>query len=130
MAMQGNYTTIIGTPPLIAQATLSGIYMRLRQVVVVNKYETEYVPVPAVPATATSPEVAATSKEVIHRVVSVTGLLDIYASAADPKFGKRPLVEGREFTCPYQNTVGSPLPEVQLYTHLMSLPEFAGCVSA
>lgn len=107
MALQGTFTQLIKSGNLTAQASVQNAYMRLADARVDNRYIRQGEPV------------------TVFKQVEAVGRLDVYALAADPANGIEPITSA-EYRCPH---VAGAVVEMELYAHLMTLPEFAGCVA-
>ena len=117
-----SFKIIVGTAPLTAVATVQATYARLSEVVVTNRYEAELI---HNSAKATDPT-ASDMLQVFNKVQSVTGKLDLFALDTDPANGIPAVIQSQEFSCAH---VSGSIPESELYTHIMALPEFAGSVA-
>ena len=117
-----SFQIIVGTAPLTAVAIVQATYARLSEVVVTNRYEAELIPNTA---KATDPT-ASDMVQVFNKVQSVTGKLDLFTLDTDPANGIPAVIPSQEFSCDH---VSGSIPEAELYTHIMSLPEFSGSVA-
>lgn len=108
MALQGTFRKTITANGLMAEAVLPNVYMRLSELRLSNHYTHQGEP------------------PVMTKRSEVHGTLDIYALASDPVAGVLPLTS-QEYTCAHAINA---VIEVELYTALMSRPEFVGCVLA
>lgn len=108
MALKGNFTKKIYSGNLVATATVPDAYMRLSDARVVNRYEIKGEP------------------RVATKIVEAVGRLDVYAVVTDPTNGIEPITSA-DYSCAH---ISGGAVEAELYAHIMSLPEFAGCVAA
>lgn len=108
MALFGTFSKKILNGNLVATATVPGAYMRLSDARVVNTYERLGEP------------------PVTKKKVMAVGRLDVYAASTDAADGIEPITSA-EYSCAH---VAGAVVEAEIYAHIMSLPEFAGCVAA
>lgn len=118
MAIIGNIEiSVFGT-----KVKLSNKYMRLTNCYLCNEYRITYIPQP--PGADGKPNA---DKQELVKFVEVRGTLEIYPSPLDAGQGK-PRDTVLEYTIPYNNTASAPLPEAQMYAHIMALPEVTNAV--
>lgn len=108
MALSGNFVKKIYSGNLVATATVQNAYMRLADARVANAYERIGEP------------------PVVTKKITSSGRLDVYANKSDIANGIEPITSA-EYSCAH---VAGAVVELELYAHIASLPEFAGCVSA
>ena len=120
MAILGNIAVeIYGTTVVLANK-----YMRLSNCKTSNEWRLTDVPQPDGADGNKNPD-----KMVLLKFTDVSGTLEIYNAATDASEGK-PIIVSKNYTMNYDNSPTAPIPEAQLYAHIMALPEITNAVAA